>query len=140
MATGKVTEACLPRQRHQEFLRFLRQVAKDYPRRRLHLVVDNYATHKHPAVRAWLARHPADHPALHPDLGILAEPGRGLLLDHTRQAIRRGSFAGVNDLITAIERFIDGWNDRCCPFAWTKPADRLLDHCRPGQRTSFTRH
>jgi hypothetical protein len=44
------------------------------------------------------------------------------------------------DLIAAIERFIDGWNDRCHPFVWTKTADDLLDHCRPGQRTSFTRH
>ncbi|MDT7615834.1 MAG: hypothetical protein QOF00_3281 [Pseudonocardiales bacterium] len=55
----------------------------------------------------------------------------------TRQAIRRGSFANVTDLIAAIERFIDGWNDRCAPFVWTKPADDLLEHCRPGQRTSF---
>src|SRR5919206_411655 len=55
VATGKVTDACYPRHRHEEFLRFLQQVAKAYPRVKLHLVVDNYATHKHPAVRAWLA-------------------------------------------------------------------------------------
>jgi len=48
--------------------------------------------------------------------------------------------ASVKDLIAAIERFIDGWNERCHPFVWTKTADELLDHCRPGQRTSFTRH
>jgi hypothetical protein len=58
----------------------------------------------------------------------------------TRQAIRRGSFTSVKDLITAIENFIDGWNDRCHPFTWTKPAGELLPHCRPGKRTSFTRH
>ena len=57
-ATGKVTGACYPRHRHKEFLIFLRQVAKAYPRRQLHLVVDNYGTHTHPDVRAWLARHP----------------------------------------------------------------------------------
>ena len=58
IATGHVEQACLPRHRHQEFLAFLKQVAKAYPRRKLHLVVDNYATHNHPAVRAWLARNP----------------------------------------------------------------------------------
>ena len=58
----------------------------------------------------------------------------------TRQAIRRGSFTSVQDLITAIETFIDGWNDRCHPFTWTKTADEILPKCRPGKRTSFTRH
>jgi hypothetical protein len=58
----------------------------------------------------------------------------------TRQAIRRGSYSSVKDLISAIGRFIDGWNERSHPFVWTKPADDLLDHCRPGQRTSFPRH
>ena len=57
----------------------------------------------------------------------------------TRQAIRRGSHSSVKDLIAAIGRFIDGWNERCHPFVWTKTADELLDHCHPGQRTSFTR-
>jgi hypothetical protein len=58
----------------------------------------------------------------------------------TRQAIRRGSFGSVKELIAAIGTFIDGWNERCHPFVWTKPAEELLDHCRPGQRTSFPRH
>ena len=58
----------------------------------------------------------------------------------TRQAIRRGSFSSVTDLIAAIETFIDGWNDRCHSFTWTKTADKILPHCRPGKRTSFTRH
>src|SRR5271165_5575833 len=58
----------------------------------------------------------------------------------TRQAIRRGSFTSVRDLITAIETFVDGWNDRCQPFTWTETAEELLPRCRPGKRTSFTRH
>jgi transposase len=140
VATGQVTEACLPRHRHQEFLRFLKQVAKAYPRRRLHLVVDNYATHKHPAVRAWLARHPRITLHFTPTSGSWLNLVEVFFSIITRQAIRRGSFASVTDLIAAIERFIDGWNDRCAPFVWTKPADDLLEHCRPGQRTSFTRH
>jgi hypothetical protein len=58
----------------------------------------------------------------------------------TRQAIRRGSFTSVSELIAAIETFIESWNDRCHPFTWTKTADEILPHCRPGKRTSFTRH
>jgi hypothetical protein len=58
VATGKVTDACYPRHRHEEFLRFLKHVAKTSPRRKLHIVVDNYATHKHPSVESWLAKHP----------------------------------------------------------------------------------
>jgi len=56
----------------------------------------------------------------------------------TRQAIRRGSFSSVKDLIAATENFIGGWNDRCHPITWTKTADKILPHCRPGKRTSFT--
>jgi transposase len=140
VATGKVTDACYPRHRHEEFLRFLRQVAKAYPRRKLHIVVDNYATHKHPAVRAWLAKNPRITLHFTPTSGSwmnMVEIFFGII---TRQAIRRGSFTSVRDLITAIENFIDGWNDRCHPFTWTKTADELLPHCRPGKRTSFTRH
>jgi len=58
VATGKVTDHCFVRHRHEEFLRFLKKVARAYPRRRLHVVVDNYSTHKHPDVEAWLQRHP----------------------------------------------------------------------------------
>ena len=140
VATGRVEQACLPRHRHQEFLRFLRQVAKAYPRRKLHLVVDNYATHKHPAVRAWLARNPRITLHFTPTSGSWLNMVEVFFSIITRQAIRRGSFGSVKDLVGAIGRFIDGWNERCQPFVWTKPADDLLDHCRPGQRTSFTRH
>jgi transposase len=140
VATGKVTDACYPRHRHEEFLRFLRQVAKAYPRKRLHIVVDNYATHKHPAVQAWLAKNPRITLHFTPTSGSwlnMVEIFFGII---TRQAIRRGTFTSVKDLITAIENFIDGWNDRCHPFTWTKTADELLPHSRPGKRTSFTRH
>ena len=82
VATGKVTDACYPRHRHEEFLRFLKQVAKAYPRRKLHIVCDNYATHKHPAVHGLAGEEPADHAALHPDLRVLAEHGRDLLRHH----------------------------------------------------------
>ena len=140
IATGRVEQACLPRHRHQEFLAFLKQVAKAYPRRKLHLVVDNYATHNHPAVRAWLARNPRITLHFTPTSGSWLNMVEIFFSIITRQAIRRGSFGSVKELIAAIGTFIDGWNERCHPFVWTKPADDLLDHCRPGQRTSFTRH
>ncbi len=140
VATGKVLDACYPRHRHEEFLRFLKQVAKAYPRKKLHLVVDNYATHKHPAVTAWLARNPRITLHFTPTSGSwlnMVEIFFGII---TRQAIRRGTFTSVKDLVAAIGTFIDGWNDRCQPFVWTKTADQLLEHCKPGPRSSFTRH
>jgi transposase len=140
VATGKVTDACYPRHRHEEFLRFLRQVARAYPRRKLHIVVDNYGTHSHPDVRAWLATHPRIILHFTPTSGSWLNMVEIFFSIITRQAIRRGSFTSVKDLIAAIEAFTGGWNDRCHPFTWTKPADELLPHCRPGKRSSFTRH
>jgi transposase len=140
VATGKVTDACYPRHRHEEFLKFLRQVAAAYPRMPLHIVCDNYGTHNHPDVRAWLAKHPRVTLHFTPTSGSWLNMVEIFFSIITRQAIRRGSFTSVKDLIAAIENFIDGWNDRCHPFTWTKTADELLPHCKPGKRTSFTRH
>jgi transposase len=140
VATGKVTDACYPRHRHTEFLRFLKQVAKAYPRVELHIVADNYATHKHPAVQAWLAKNPRITLHFTPTSGSwlnMVEIFFGII---TRQAIRRGTFTSVKDLTSAIHRFIDSWNDRCQPFAWTKTADEIIPKATGGQRTSFTRH
>ena len=140
VATGKVTDACYPRHRHEEFVKFLQQVAKAYPRVKLHIVCDNYATHNHPAVRAWLAENPRITMHFTPTSGSwlnMVEIFFGII---TRQAIRRGTFTSVNDLIGAIEAFIDGWNERCQPFTWTKSADQILEKATSGQRSSFTRH
>jgi len=139
VATGKVTDACHPRHTHAEFLAFLKQVAKAYPRVPLHVVADNYATHKHPAVQAWLAKHPRVRMHFTPTSGSwlnLVEVFFGII---TRQAIRRGTFTSVKDLIAVIETFIDGWNDRCQPFAWTKTADEILTKANR-KITSNTRH
>ena len=139
VATGKVTDACHPRHTHAEFLAFLKQVAKAYPRVPLHVVADNYATHKHPAVQAWLAKHPRVRMHFTPTSGSwlnLVEVFFGII---TRQAIRRGTFTSVKDLIAAIETFIDAWNDRCQPFVWTKTADEILTKANR-KVTSNTRH
>ena len=126
VATGKVTEACTERHRHQEFLAFLRQVAAAYPRRELHVVVDNLSTHSHPAVRAWLERHPRVTLHFTPTSGSWLNLVEAFFSIITRQALRRGNFPTVADLIAAIERFIAAWNDRCRPFIWTKDPDTVI--------------
>ncbi len=126
IATGQVTDACYPRHRHQEFLRFLKKVAAAYPGRELHVVCDNYATHKHPAVKAWLAKNPRVTLHYTPTGCSWLNMVEIFFSIITRQAIRRGTFTSVKDLIAKIGQFIDGWNDRCQPFVWTKPADELL--------------
>ncbi len=140
VATGRVTDACYQRHTHAEFLDFLKLVAKAYPRVKLHVVADNYATHKHPKVAAWLARNPRITMHSTPTSGSwmnMVEIFFGII---TRQAIRRGTFTSVKDLITAIEAFIDSWNERCTPFTWTKTADQILTKAKKRQRTSDTRH
>ncbi|MDQ3525941.1 MAG: IS630 family transposase [Chloroflexota bacterium] len=140
VATGRVTDACYQRHTHAEFLDFLKLVAKAYPRVKLHVVADNYATHKHPKVRAWLARNPRITMHFTPTSGSwlnMVEIFFGII---TRQAIRRGTFTSVKDLITAIEAFIDGWNERCTPFVWAKTADQILAKAKKRQPTSDTRH
>nr|WP_175442268.1 IS630 family transposase [Humibacillus sp. DSM 29435] len=128
IATGKVTAACKPRHRHQEFLAFLKQVARAYPDRgdgqALHLVLDNYATHKKVEVRGWLAANPRIHVHNTATSGSwlnLAEVWFGII---ERQAIHRGSFGSVRDLNAKIRAFIDGWNDRCHPFVWTRSPNK----------------
>ena len=126
VATGTVTDRCYDRHGKAEFLDFLKHVARAYPRRRLHVVLDNYHTHKHDDINAWLARNPRITLHFTPTSGSwlnLVEVFFGII---TRQAIRRGSFDNVGELINAIRAFIDGYNQRCRPFIWTKTADEIL--------------
>jgi transposase len=126
IATGEVTGICRPRHRHQEFLVFLRHVARAYPDQQLHLIMDNYATHKHPKVKTWLAANPRIQVHFTPTSGSwlnLVEVWFSII---ERQAIHRGTFRSVPQLMTKIRAFINGWNDRCHPFVWTKTADQIL--------------
>ena len=139
IATGKITGRCQPRHRHQEFLRFLKQVARAYPGVELHLVMDNYAAHKRIEIRDWLAANPRVHVHFTPTSASwmnLVEVWFGII---QRQAIHRGTFGSVKDLTGAIRAFIDGWNDREHPFVWTKPADQILAKANR-QKTSTTEH
>lgn len=138
VATGKVTDQCYDRHGKAEFLDFLRRVARNYPRRELHIVLDNYHTHKHREVLAWLEKNPRVKLHFTPTSGSwlnLVEVFFGII---SRQAIRRGSFDSVRQLTSAIRAFIEGWNDRCHPFVWTKTPDQILPHTR--KRDSDARH
>jgi transposase len=139
IATGRITGVCKNRHRHQEFLAFLKHVARAYPDGELHLVMDNYAAHKHPNVNAWLAGNPRIHVHFTPTSGSwlnLVEVWFSII---ERQAIHRGSFPSVRDLMIKIRAFINGWNDRCHPFIWTKPADQVLKKIKR-KKNSLTRH
>ncbi len=125
-ATGQVTDACYPLHRHQEFLKFLKRVAAAYPGTELHVVCDNYATHKHPEVRAWLVRNPRVTLHFTPTGCSWINLVECFFSVITRQAIRRGSFTSVRELTAAIGAFIDHWNDHPVPFAWTKDPDEIL--------------
>ncbi len=142
IATGKVIDRCYARHTNTEFLDFLKTVARAYPRVPLHVVCDNYATHKHPKVKAWLAKNPRIVLHFTPTSGSwlnMVEIFFGII---TRQAIRRGTFHSVKDLEEAIGEYIDGWNDRAHPFTWTKSADHTIAHSTPPHRktTTYTRH
>ena len=125
IATGQVTAAIKPRHRNTEFLAFLRQVARAYPEVELHLVMDNYAAHKHPAVKAWLAANPrvvVHFTPTHASWMNLVEVWFSII---ERQAIHRGTFGSVKDL-NANRAFITGWNQRSHPFVWIKTAEQIL--------------
>ena len=130
IATGTVTDRCYERHGKAEFLGFLKIVARAYPRRRLHVVLDNYHTHKHADINAWLAKNPRITLHFTPTSGSWLNLVEVFFAIITRQAIRRGSFDNVKELTTAIRAFIAGWNDRCHPFIWTKTADKILPHTR----------
>ena len=127
IANGSVIGQCKPRHRHQEFLAFLRHVERNVPADlAIHLIVDNYSTHKHAKVRAWLARRPRFHLHFTPTYASWlnqVERWFGLI---TQQAIRRGSFKSVPDLVAHIRQYIDHDNLHPTPFMWTASADSIL--------------
>jgi len=128
VANGEVLTRCQARHRHQEFLAFLRQVDRSVPANLdVHLILDNYATHKHPKVRAWLAARPRYHLHYTPTYASWlnqVERWFGLI---TQQAIRRGSFRTVRELIHQIETFVQHYNQHRRPFVWTATAASILN-------------
>ena len=127
VATGEVLTRCKPRHRHQEFLAFLRHIDSNVPKDLdVHLIIDNYATHKHPKVRAWLARRPRFHVHFTPTYASWLNQVERWFGIITQKAIRRGSFTSVKALIRNIERFVEQYNARTSPFVWTATAESIL--------------
>lgn len=127
VAEGSLISTCWPRHRHQEWLRFLRLIDHQVPQdKALHLIADNYATHKHPSVQRWLMRHPRVHMHFTPTSSSWLNLVERVFGDLTAKQIRRGVFRSVPELIAAIDAYIAERNARPTPFMWTKTAQEIL--------------
>lgn len=125
---GQVLAQCRPRHRHQEFLAFLRSIDKAVPAELdIHCIADNYASHKHPKVRAWLAERPRWHMHFVPTYSSWLNQVERFFSIITTRAIRRGSFTSVKDLTDKINKFVNNYNQSCQPFTWTATADSILE-------------
>jgi transposase len=138
---GQVLGGCFQRHRHEEFLAFLRQIDRETPPElALHLIVDNYGTHKHERVREWLVKHRRFHlhftPTSSPWLNLVER----WLAEITRKRIRRGSFGSVAELVVAIEDYIRLNNENPKPFVWTKHAEQILEKLRHCKAVTVTEH
>ena len=132
--TGVVIGRCLPRHRHTEFLKFLRVIDREVPKGlQVHLILDNYGTHKHADVVAWLAKHPRFHLHFTPTSSSWLNLVERWFRNLTDKAIRRGVFHSVPDLIAAIEAYLQANNDEPKPFVWTATADEILEKVRRGR-------
>jgi transposase len=131
---GTVIGSCFDRHRHEEFLKFLRQIDRDIPEGLdLHLIVDNYCTHKHPKVQQWIKRHKRFHLYFTPTSSSWLNLVERWFGEITRKRIRRGAFKSVGDLIKAIQSYIHINNQNPKPFVWTKRVDDILEkvnHCK----------
>jgi putative transposase len=128
LATGEVIAQCKKRHRHQEFLQFLNYIEANVPKALdIHLVVDNYATHKHRKVKNWLAARPRYHVHYTPTYSSWLNQVEIWFNIITQKAIRRGSFRSVKQLIEKIDQFVKNYNSKSNPFTWTATADSILD-------------
>jgi putative transposase len=142
LATGTVISQCQRRHRHQEYLRFLGEIDAQVPVRfAVHLIVDNYATHKHPRVLRWLAAHPRFQVHYTPTYASWLNQVEIWFNIITQQAIRRGTFRSVKDLVAKIEHFVRRYNAQARPFSWVATADSILQKVqRLCEHISRTRH
>lgn len=140
--TGEILAQCKRRHRHQEFLAFLKEIDANVPADlAVHIVLDNYGTHKHHRVRGWLARRPRFHLHFTPTYSSWLNQVERWFALITQRAIRRGSFRKVRELVDRIERFVKTYNATARPFRWTATADSIFDKLtRLTQRISGTSH
>lgn len=124
---GTVIGTCMPKHRHQEWLKFLKLIDKETPEDKdLHLIVDNYSTHKTPTVKRWLAKHPRFHIHFTPTSASWLNMVERFFRDITQKMIRRGVFTSVPELVSAIEKYIKVHNAAPAPYVWTKSASDIL--------------
>jgi transposase len=137
---GTVLARCAPRKRHTEFLAFLAQLERTVPKRReVHLILDNYGTHTHPAVEAWFVTHPRYHRHFIPTSASWLNLVERWFAEITRKRIRRGTFRSVADLVRAIEAYVAHHNRHAQPFIWTATAATILRkvrHCKEALETA----
>jgi transposase len=125
--TGMVIGQCMPRHRHQEWLKFLKTIDRQVPKDlAIHLILDNYATHKHPDVAAWLDNHPRFHLHFTPTSSSWLNLVERWFRELTDKALRRGVFHSVPDLIASIQAYLDSHNDDPQPYVWTATAESIL--------------
>ncbi len=142
VADGTVISTCQNRHRHQEWLKFLKLIDVSTPAEKdLHLIVDNYATHKHPKVKAWLAKNPRFHIHFTPTSASWLNMVERFFRDITVRSLRSGVFHSVPELIGAIETYIASYNSNPTPFVWTaQAADILAKVSRARQKLISLRH
>ncbi|MEO1495569.1 MAG: IS630 family transposase [Planctomycetota bacterium] len=128
VAEGIVIDKCMKRHRHQEWIRFLKEIDARTPcELDLHLIVDNYATHKHEKVRRWLARHPRFHVHFIPTSSSWLNLVERFFADLTTKRLRRGTFRNVPQLVRAIQDYVEHHNDTTQGFEWKATADAILN-------------
>jgi transposase len=138
---GTLIGRCMARHRHQEFIRFLNAIERAVPAGKvIHVILDNYATHKHPKVKAWLARHPRFVFHFTPTSGSWLNAVETFFAKLTRRRLKRGVFRSIVDLQAAINRFIEAHNHDAKPFVWTANPERVLKSVRRGHQTLETIH
>jgi transposase len=131
LAEGRLIGTCLPRHRHQEWIKFLKLIDQSTPAELdLHVIVDNYATHKHPRVKSWLQRHPRFHMHFTPTASSWLNLIERWFREITDKRIRRGVFHSVKQLIAAIDAFIHEHNQNPKSFTWTAKAETILEKVR----------
>jgi transposase len=135
-AEGRLIGTCMPRHRHQEWIKFLKIIDQQTPADLdLHLIVDNYATHKHPAVKAWIKRHPRFHMHFTPTSSSWLNLVERWFRELTDKRVRRGVFRSLDELINAISNFIDAHNNNSHRFIWTAPVQRILEKVQRARNT-----
>ena len=141
MLDGKVIGDCMPRHRHQEFIRFLKKIdSETLAEFDLHLIVDNYGTHKHPRVKSWIGRHPRFHLHFIPTSSSWLNLVERWFREISDKRIRRGSFKNVPMLIEAIKAYLDNHNQNPKVFVWSAPVERILDKISKRKEALGTLH